>query len=448
MIAMVKRRARTFALASIVVVFATIGFLYQFAPWAPRSHAAAELLNDERSPTDASASDRLIASWIEKLKQNPQNSDGWTSLGDAYLQKGRETLDFAYYDRAQTAFEKALELRSTNVPAMIGMAAVTGSRHEFEQSIDWAAKATKLDPGNAAALGVLGDAALEMGDYEKAYHHYQKMIDARPDLASYSRGAHLLYLSGDVRKALWLMEKAVAAGAPYAENTAWCQAQLALMLWGTGALEAAEQTLVKALEQTPQNQHLLVAMGKVRASKRDYPAAIDAYKKAVAIAPQHEAVRALGELYRLTGQEEQAQQQFALLERIHAMNKAHGVRGDMQMVRFYADHDIHLDEAVKLAEEEFALRPNVFAADTLAWTYYKAGRYDDAKKTIAKALRHRTPDANILFHAGMIYAKTGDREAAKKHLYQALSLNPNFDPVHAPIAAEALKSLGARAGNS
>jgi tetratricopeptide (TPR) repeat protein len=437
-------RRRTWALALICVLsVATMGLFYRFGPWETPSRAASKLLNDEVAPDRASGTDGLIAGWVQKLKQNPQDGDGWTSLGEAFMQKGRESLDVRYYGRAQTAFEKALALRSTNVSAIVGMASVKGSRHEFDQSIDWANKAVALDPGNVGAFGVLGDAALEMGDYEKAYERYQKMIDARPDLSSYSRGAYLLYLTGDTRKAIWLMRKAIAAGAPYAENTAWCRAQLALMLWGTGALEPAEQTLNEALERTPQNPHLLLAMGKVKTSRRDYQAAIDAYKRAIAVAPQHETVAALGDLYRLLGQEQEAQKQFLLIEQIHQLNKAQGVRGDMQIARFYADHDSHLSEAVKMAEEEFKLRPNVFAADALAWSYYKNARYKDARKTIAKALSQRTPDANILFHAGMIYAKEGDHQTAQKYLYEALSLNPTFHPVFAPAAVDTLKELGA-----
>ena len=88
---------------------------------------------------------------------------------------------------------------------------------------------------------------------------------------------------------------------------------------------------------------------------------------------------------------------------------------------------------------------NVFVADTLAWAYYKRGRYTDARRLAAKALAHRTPDASFLFHAGMIHAKLGDRVTAQRQLAQALSLNPAFDPIDAPIAAATLAELGARA---
>jgi len=88
-----------------------MGLFYRFGPWETPSRAASKLLNDEVAPDRASATDGLIAGWVQKLKQNPQDGDGWTSLGEAFMQKGRESLDVRYYGRAQTAFDKALALR-------------------------------------------------------------------------------------------------------------------------------------------------------------------------------------------------------------------------------------------------------------------------------------------------------------------------------------------------
>src|SRR4029450_206854 len=83
-------------------------------------------------------------------------------------------------------------------------------------------------------------------------------------------------------------------------------------------------------------------------------------------------------------------------------------------------------------------------ADALAWSYYKSGRYADARRAITKALAQRTPDASIFFHAGMIYAKLGDRPTAQRHLGHALSLTPVFAPIDAPIAAATLAELGSQ----
>src|SRR4029450_3968187 len=79
---------------------------------------------------------------------------------------------------------------------------------------------------------------------------------------------------------------------------------------------------------------------------------------------------------------------------------------------------------LSIAQEEYRRRPNVFAADALAWAYYKNGRYAEAKRAIAKALIQHTPDAGFLFHAGMIHAKLGDRVTPQRYLAQPLALNP------------------------
>ncbi len=52
------------------------------------------------------------------------------------------------------------------------------------------------------------------------------------------------------------------------------------------------------------------------------------------------------------------------------------MKGSLELARFYADHDRKLPEALAMAEAEYKATPNVFAADTLAWCYYKNGRYD------------------------------------------------------------------------
>jgi tetratricopeptide (TPR) repeat protein len=393
---------------------------------------------------ERTAVDQVIAQAREKAEENSDDPRIWALLGDALMQKARETADAGYYGHAERAYRRALMLDERQVEAITGLAWVCSGRHEFEQSIVWANKAIALDPRNHLAYGLLGDAAVEMGDYDTAFEHYQKMLDLHPDISSYSRGAHLLYLTGDLRKARWLMQKALQAGAPYAENTLWCRAQLAQIYLSDGNLLAAEQLLQEARDKMPKNYHLLAASGRVRTARKDYRGAIASYQQAAAIAPQHDVLVALGDLYRQIGDMAEADKQYALVESVHRANKANGVRGDAQLAQFYADHDRNLAEALALAEEEYKTRKNVFVADTLAWCYYKNGRYREAKRAIGKALRKHTPEALFLFHAGTIDAKLGDTVSAQRQLYQALSLNPNFSLVYAPIAVDMLHQSGAR----
>jgi tetratricopeptide (TPR) repeat protein len=363
-------------------------------------------------------------------------------LGDAYMQKARETMDLSYYARAEESYRKSLALSANYANALVGVAWVLSGRHEFEQSIEWANKALKVEPNRADAYGLLGDAPTEMGDYDTAFEHYQKMLDLKPDIASYSRGAHLLFITGGFKKATLLMSKAIGAGGAYSENKAWCVAQMALLDFSQGAYVPAAQMLAEALKETPNNYHLLATMGKVKAGMKDYPAAIAYYKRAQAIVPQHEVVVALGDLYTLQGRTEDASRQYALVDVLRKLNKANGVIGDLQMVLFLADHDRDLPEPLRLAEAEYKTRPTVYAADALAWCYYKNGRIPEARKYSVKALSQDTPEAMFLYHRGVIMSKAGDIGESRRLLYQALSQNPNFDPLAAGVAMKMVHDLG------
>lgn len=401
-----------------------------------------DLMKAIDNPQKKSASDAEIAKWEIKVKANSSDDTSWVYLGDALMQKARETADAGYYSLAEEAYNKALKIKPQSSPGMTGMAWVNGGRHEFEKSIDWSQKAIAIDPKNNLAYGLIGDAQVEMGDYDGAYSSYQKMLDIRPDISSYSRGAHLLNITGDTMKATLLMTKAIQMGGPYAENTSWCRAQLALILFNEGALMPAEKMLDQAMKNSPNNYQVLAAMGKVKAAKKDYTGAIECYQRSATIAPQHDTIVSLGDLYELTGKSDEANRQYALLETIHTLNKSKGVRGDMLMALFYADHDRNLDIALREAQEEYSTRKNVYAQDTLAWCLYKNGKFEDAKDMIKRALSHRTPDARITFHAALIYEKLGDHQSAQQFLYRALSLNPNFSPIYASVAASEFQKLG------
>lgn len=408
---------------------------------SPLHVSQGELLAAIPVPTGNSASDKELRKCLAGVQKTGKNDKLWANLGDVLMQRVREMGDPSFYSYAESAYNRSLELNPKNVNAMTGLAWVNGGRHMFDKSINWAQKAIAIDAQSNVAYGLIGDAELERGEYDSAFEHYQKMLDIRPDLSSYSRGAYLLHLTGNNRKAKWLMAKAVLVGAPYAENTSWCRAQLALMLYNEGNFVAAQQVLEEGLKVAPSNRHLLAVLGKVKSARRDYKGAIDVYKQAVALYPDHNSLVALGDLYTATGDKSAAETQYRAVIDLHNKNAANGAHDHMQMAQFYADHDRDLVEALRLAEEH-KLSKNVFEADTLAWCYYKNGQFAPAHQAIKRALRYKTPDARILFHAGLIYARLGQEAAARNYLNQALSLNPGFHPKYAVVAADTLQKMG------
>ena len=58
-----------------------------------------------------------------------------------------------------------------------------------------------------------------------------------------------------------------------------------------------------------------------------------------------------------------------------------------------------------------------------------------------EALRLGTRSATFLYHRGMIQQSLGHVAAARVDLEQALAINPNFSPLGAERAAQALAAL-------
>ena len=66
---------------------------------------------------------------------------------------------------------------------------------------------------------------------------------------------------------------------------------------------------------------------------------------------------------------------------------------------FYANHDVHLSEALTLARKEFEVRHDIYTWDALAWALYKNSQPQEAAVAIKEALNLDTRDPLLLFHA-------------------------------------------------
>jgi len=149
--------------------------------------SGAQTAHDEKSqdpsaPLQVSASDSEIAKASAAAARRPDSDAAWVILGDAFMQKARETADSAYYSRAEHAYRKALELNPKCIDAMAGMAWVSGGRHEFEASIDWSKKVLALDPTNGVAEAQIGADLARLEGCTPAMPHFEAAIRLNPTI--------------------------------------------------------------------------------------------------------------------------------------------------------------------------------------------------------------------------------------------------------------------------
>jgi tetratricopeptide (TPR) repeat protein len=231
-----------------------------------------------------------------------------------------------------------------------------------------------------------------------------------------------------------MMQQAVDGGVPNTETTAWTRTQLANLYFNLGNLEQAEVEYQRTLQNYPNYVYALAGLGRLRAALGQTDEAITLLTQASQITPLPEFIITLGDLYLSLGQTEAAQRQYDLVGVIRQLHQANGVDLDVEMALFDADHRRNPIETVAQARQAYARRPNIHAADVLAWALYQAGDYQEAEKFSRQALRLGTQDALKLFHAGMIAYQLGHKAQARAYLDQALTINPHFSLLHAKEA--------------
>jgi len=279
------------------------------------------------------------------------------------------------------------------------LAAVYLSQHRFREAIAEGQRARDQRPRDDWNYGVIGDGHLELGEYDEAFEAFQRMMDLRPTAGAYARAAYALELQGRLEAALEAMRLSTDATPPNdAESLAWHHAQMGDLYRQLGRLKEAAYEYAWAEHAFPGHPFAMLGTARAKEAAGDADGARLAYEAIMATAPAPDVAERLGNLYASLGRPDDAARQYALAEAAWRVD----VPQPAMLARFLAEHGRNLDEAVRLAEGEAAVRRDIFTEDALAWCYFKAGRVKEAAAAIERARRTGTKDKTILAHAAAI----------------------------------------------
>jgi tetratricopeptide (TPR) repeat protein len=375
-----------------------------------------------------------VADLQSELRARPDDAHSYTLLGLAYQQRARETGDPTYYTKSEGVLRRALALDRKETLAVSGLASLALARHRFAQALALARRARDAAPYTARNYGAIGDALVELGRYGEAFVAFDKMASLRPDLSAYARVSYARELLGRQQEAVSAMRLAAESATGAAEPAAWTHVQLGKLYFNHGRYEAAAREYRIALGYFPAFPYGLDALAQAQAAQGRYARAIALERRAVEAVPLPQYVALLGDLYTATGRSALARQQYALIGAIETLLRANGVKTDLEIALFKADHGIDLRGALGQARRAQRERPSIDGDDVLAWALYRNRHCREALGYSTRALRLGTKDALKFFHRGMIERCLGDRESSRAWLNRALDLNPGFSVLWSPVA--------------
>lgn len=392
---------------------------------------------------------RIKESYLQmkaKYEKDTNDAAALNKIAEIFVVEARATGDHHYYyPAALSVINRALSKRPDDFEALITKGTILMTFHRFEEALDIAQRANRVsNGGNAYVFGLLTDANIELGNYEVAVSMSDKMQALRPDLRSYSRVSYLREIFGDRDGAKKAMKMAGESGMFGMEDKAWAFNEFAKLYQGEGALDTAEFIYKGILEERPSYAYAYAGLASIKLSRGDKNSAIADYVKAAQLSPEHVFVEALAAVYLYLGDTVSAKTMQEKALESFAQHDKDGWQTDREMAVFLLDQNIRLDEALTRAKKEYARRPkNIDALDTYAWALYKNKKYDEAVPMIEQAMRLKTDNAQLYFHAGMIYSSAGNTTKAVELLKRALQRNPYLTPLTRTDATNTLSTLRA-----
>jgi tetratricopeptide (TPR) repeat protein len=377
-------------------------------------------------PVAGTTATGTIARYQQALRDSPADYRTWASLGGAYVQQARITVDPTYYPKAEGALRRSLSLNAAdNHPAMVGMAALANARHDFAGAVRWGEKAKRIDDASPDVFGALDDAYTQLGDYPAATAAIRRMVVLQPGVASFTRASYELEEHGDVAGARRLL--AQAAEAAYTpSDLAYCRYYLGELALHSGDLTEAARQYGMARTADAAFTPALEGIAKTEALRGDAAGAVRDFQTVVGRVPQPQYVMEYAEVLARLGRSGEAARQRQVLDGEQRLFAANGVTDDLTAAEYAADTG---DAAGALghARAEWGRRHSVVVADALAWALHLNGKDTEALGYARQATRLGWRNALFYRHKAAIEDRTGDRAAARADRATAGRIDPGLD---------------------
>jgi tetratricopeptide (TPR) repeat protein len=386
--------------------------------------AAAQGISGAAS-ADLSPVARSVEAARKAIAAKPQEYAGYNLLATALVLRARGTSDMTLYTQAEDAVKRSLELAPNNFETEKIQVSILLGEHEFAAALESARKLNKRVPDDVMVYGLLTDANVELGNYNDAEESAQWMVNLRRgNRPAFIRAAHLRELFGDAEGAYEVADLALQSTIPSeAEEHAHLLTLMGDFRFDVGNIEAAEKLFRQALTVFPKYPDALGDLAQLRIAQKRDAEAVELLQERYQDVPRAANLYNLAEALQLAGRDDDAKRAFADFETKARLESSRKDNANRELVFYYADHARRPGDALRVAQQEYSLRHDVYTLDAYGWALHVNGQDGEARKKIEAALAVGIRDARLFRHAGEIALQMGDAVAAQNYLKQSVDLN-------------------------
>lgn len=312
-------------------------------------------------------------------------------------------------------YKTILELNPDNVKASLELADYYRQTKRPALGLPLLFDLGRRSESDDTVLNYLFESYLETKQYETAVWAIEGMLQAAP------QSAELNYLAGvaydGMKKVPLALDHFAKVTYPsrFYENAV---AHRAILLRDMGKLDQSIAVVRQALVNDPHNVNYFLYLGSFYEELERYDEALEILVQGLSVDAKNARIHfRIGVIQDKAGRRNEA---------IEAMQQVLRIQPDdadaLNYLGYtYADMGIHLNEAQSLVQRALTLKPDDgYITDSLAWVFYKQGRYEEALKWLLKAVQIVPDDAVILEHLGDVYLKLGNKDKALKYYRRSL----------------------------
>lgn len=415
-----SRRAVTFALTVTLTGLSTFATVARDGGDAPRPARA----------YDASPAERAIADAQRSIAEQPASFEAHNALAQALARRARETADPAYYDRSDTALDRALELLPGNFPSELLRVWNQLGRHEFEAALVGAQALNERAKDEVLVYGLLVDANVELGRYDAAEEAAQWMLNLRPGTpAAMTRVSYLRELFGDLEGAVQAMTMAFhSTRTTEFEDRAWILTHLAHLELERGKTAAGLAHARAALGLFPDYHYALAELAEAHSLSGDAQAAVAALQRRYEVAAHPENLYDLACAVAATGDAERAAALFVEFEAAALAESENLDNANLQLAEYWLDHtqdEVRWRRAADLVGARAATRQDIGTLELQAWALHRTGDAAAAHALMRRAVAVGSVSPRLRHRAGVIAAAAGDTDAARVDMELAYRHSPS-----------------------
>jgi serine/threonine-protein kinase len=356
--------------------------------------------------------DHAVRLFQSAIAKDPRFALAHAALGEAYWSQYRETNDTTWTTKATTAILDALRLDAAQPEVRMSLAVMYQGLGRRDDAVEELRQVIALQPQNDHAHRVWAAIHADQGNWDAAVAAARHAIELRPQYwrnhaelgDTLLRAGRLTEASGAYRRLIELQP-----------DSARGYQRLGLALQTSGEVEEALSSYLKATAIRP-SFGAYSNMGTLYYWRGDYTKAVDAYEKAIALAPHQPEVHGnLGDALQRLGRSREAEASY--------QRALEGVRRLL---------------AVKSND------PSNLAA--LGLYQAKLGQRAAAAASIAKAEAASPDDGDVLYVSALVHALAGERDAACTALTAALAKGASAEVVRRADELRPLRGCAAYKG--